>query len=342
MISLTAIMASITSCFSGKTIPSFPKNSNAVIEEVQQKAITPDWHLGRLDTVSNEELSIHFESIGDEKNPTIVLIMGYGTSGLAWSTDFIQPLLDASFHVVRFDNRDTGRSRWIEGKEPQKGVYYKLSDMAKDVCRILDKLEKEKAHIVGISMGGMIGQQMAIDHPERVHSLSCMASTGFYFDPDLVSISGKVIRANAKMMLKYGIKPKTFQKEVKKRTSTVAFLRNDKTIDEAMLSFVAQRLLFKKENDYVNHPKADKRHGKAIRKSGSRLDKLGELKMPVLLIHGTDDVLIGHQHSEKYAKLIPNKKEVYIDGMGHIPNPEQDKLSSAEILLFIREYFSKQ
>lgn len=335
MISMTALMSSLGSCFTGKNIPPFPENSNALIEEVKLQDSTPDWHLGRLDTVNNDELSIHFESIGDEKNPTVLFIMGYGTSGLAWSTGIIQPFLDADYHVIRFDNRDTGRSRWRDGMEPKNGDYYTLSDMAKDACRILDKLGKEKAHLVGISMGGMIAQELAINHPERVHSMTCIASTGHFFDRELVSVSGKVIQANAEMILKYGAKPKSFVKEVKKRTSTVAFLQSPQKIDEAFLTFVAQRLLFKKKNNYINHPKADKRHGKAIRKSGSRLDLLRQLEMPVLLIHGKQDLLIWHQHTEKYAKLIKNSKEVYFDNMGHIPTEGDDKRISSEILNFI-------
>ncbi len=337
MFSLAALYLSFTSCFTSKSTPSLPNNTNALIEAVAQSNNIPDWHIGRLDSVCNEELCIHFESIGDEKNPTILLIMGYGTSGLAWTSEFIQPLLDASFHVVRFDNRDTGKSRWQEGKAPKGRHFYDLSDMAKDACRVLDKLEKEKAHIVGISMGGMIGQHLSINHPERVLTLTSLASTGYYWDPKLVSVSAKVIQENAKLMWKYGVKPKSFAKEVKSRVGTVAFLRNDEKIDEEMITFSAQRNLFKKQNDYINHPKANKRHGKAIRKSGSRLDQLSRLEMPVLLIHGTKDVLIWAEHTKKYAQFIKHKKEVYIKGMGHIPTTEEEERMSAEIIQFIKE-----
>ncbi len=338
MISFTALTLSLNSCFSSKHIPALPSNANALIETTAQKATTPNWHLGKLDTVCNEELCIHYESIGNEKNPTILLIMGYGTSGLAWTTDLIQPLVEASYHVVRFDNRDTGRTRWQAGKAPKNRQFYDLSDMAKDACRILDKLRKDKAHIVGISMGGMIAQHLAINHPDRVHTLTSISSTGYYFDPKLVSVSGKVIMENAKLIAKYGINPKSFTKEVKKRASTVSFLRNDEIIDEEMVVFTAQRLLFKQQNNYLNNPKVDKRHSKAIRKSGSRYQQLNSLRMPVLLIHGTNDVLVWHQHTEKYAQFIINKKEVYIEDMGHIPTIEEEKRISTEIVQFIEEH----
>jgi len=338
MLNLTAISLSISSCFTNKTVPPLPSNTNALIKDAVQKTSIPDWHLGTLETVSTEELSLHYESIGDIKNPTILLIMGYGTSGLAWTTNAIKPLLDASYHIVRYDNRDVGRTRWKEGKEPKRSDFYDLSDMAEDACHILDKLGKEKAHIVGISMGGMIGQHLSIKYPERVHTLTCISSTGYYFDPALVSVSAKVIQENARLMLKYGIRPKSFIDDVKKRIGTIAFLRNDEEINEEMVTFTTQRLLFKKQNDYINHPKADKRHSKAIRKSGSRLEQLKDLQMPVMLIHGTKDALIWHQHTEKYAKFIPNKKEVYIDNMGHIPTVAQEKRVSAEIAQFIENH----
>lgn len=334
---MLSVCTILSSCFTSKNSPQFPKNINRIIEETAEKTSTPDWHIGQFDTVVTEELSIHFESIGDKKNPTILLIMGYGTPGLAWTTEFIQPLLDASFHVIRFDNRDTGRTRWLEGKDPEKKTYYQLTDMASDAKQILDHLGKEKAHVVGISMGGMIGQQFAIDHPERLLSLTCLASTGYYFDPKLVSVSGKVIRENIKLILKYGVNPKSFVKEVKKRMRTVSFLRNDKIIDEEMVIFSTQRILFKKQNDYINNPAVNKRHAKAIRLSGSRLAQLKEVENPVLLIHGTADVLIGKEHTEKYATYLPHKKEVYIENMGHIPTIENNIRIANEILIFLEE-----
>lgn len=337
MLNLTALLLSVSSCFTNKKVLPLPENADALIEEVAKKNTPPDWHLGKLDTVCTDELSISYESIGDERNPTVLLIMGYATPGLAWTTEAIQPLLDASYHVIRFDNRDTGKTRWKEGKEPKGRNSYDLSDMAKDACLILDKLGKDKVDIVGISMGGMIAQHLSLNHPERVRTLTCISSTGYYFDPQLVAISGKVITENAKLMLKYGIHPKSFAENAKKRIRTMAFLRNDKEINEEMVVFRTQRLLFKKQHDYVNHPKADRRHTKAIRKSGSRLDQLNRLRMPVLLIHGTKDVLIWHQHTEKYAKLIPNSKEIYIENMGHVPTFEESGRVSSTIVKFIQE-----
>ncbi len=337
MLSLSSIILSLSSCFTSQKLPPLPKNTDALIEEVFEKGTAPDFHLGRLDTVCNEELCIHFESIGDEKNPTILLVMGYGTTGLAWKPGLIQPLLDASFHVVRFDNRDTGKTRWIEGKDPKGLKSYLLADMAKDACRILDKLGKEKAHIVGVSMGGMIAQCLAINHPERVHTVTSISSSGYYYDPKLVSLSGKVLTENAKLIMKYGRNPQSYLKEIKKRIYSVVFLRNDDEIEEEFVSYTAQRYLFQMQNDYVNHKKVDLRHGKAIRKSGSRYEQLKNLKMPFLLIHGTKDALIWHQHTEKYAQYIPNNKEVYIDGMGHVSTVEEEGILAEKIIEFIAE-----
>ncbi|MEA2446151.1 MAG: hypothetical protein QOJ12_3443, partial [Thermoleophilales bacterium] len=134
------------------------------------------------------DISLCYETFGDPSDPTILLIMGLATQMIAWRDDFCRELADNGFQVVRFDNRDCGRSTHLKAKPPSIGqllrrdkraASYTLADMAADAAGLLDHLGVERAHIVGASMGGMIAQTLAIKHPEKVISLtSIMSNTG--------------------------------------------------------------------------------------------------------------------------------------------------------------------
>jgi pimeloyl-ACP methyl ester carboxylesterase len=138
-------------------------------------------------------IEIEYETFGSTSDPTLLLVMGFTAQMIAWSDDFCRALADLGLHVVRFDNRDCGLSSKLDGvmvdpgpvmaavfaNEPAPPVPYTLSDMARDAIGLLDHLAVDSAHIVGASMGGMIVQHMAIEHPSRVRSLtSIMSMTG--------------------------------------------------------------------------------------------------------------------------------------------------------------------
>ena len=133
-------------------------------------------------------VELEYDTFGDPSAPPLVLIMGLGTQMIAWPVPFCQAIADAGFHVVRFDNRDCGLSTIVDVPPPSfgdllagdtSGVPYLMSDLAADVAGLLDALDFPDAHVVGVSMGGMIAQQFAIDHPQRVRTLcSIMSTTG--------------------------------------------------------------------------------------------------------------------------------------------------------------------
>ena len=133
-------------------------------------------------------VELEYDTFGDPGAPPLVLIMGLGTQMTAWPVPFCQAIADAGYHVIRFDNRDSGLSTILDVPVPSfgallsgdlSGVPYLMPDLANDVAGLLDALGIESAHIVGLSMGGMIAQQFAIDHPHRVRSLcSIMSTTG--------------------------------------------------------------------------------------------------------------------------------------------------------------------
>ena len=146
-------------------------------------------HPEQLVTANN--IHINYDSFGDKSHPAIVLIMGLATQMIYWDEQFCKLLASQGFWVIRFDNRDNGKSTWLDSNPPPTslalltnavfkrpiGATYLLSDMMNDTVGLLDALHLESAHIVGASMGGMIAQEIAIHHPHRVKTLTSIMST---------------------------------------------------------------------------------------------------------------------------------------------------------------------
>src|SRR6218665_1113978 len=130
-------------------------------------------------------IEIYFETFGFKHNPAILLIMGLDAQSIMFTKDFIQPLVEAGYYVVRFDNRDIGLSTWLNDSWHRKRTYT-LEDMAQDSIELLDYLSIAQAHVIGVSMGGMIAQRMAISYAERVLCLVSIMSSGFILDPKAV------------------------------------------------------------------------------------------------------------------------------------------------------------
>jgi len=330
---LALIFFTLTSCKVTQTSKiSFPKNTKKVIEQVQQTPL-PSLYLGEEDMVKNDGVHIWFERIGNPNDPCILLIMGYSASAIAWSPDFIRQLVDQGFQVIRYDHRDVGYSTWAQDWNKKKA--YDLSTMASDGICILNQLGIQQAHIVGNSMGGMIGQTMAIQYPERVASLTSLATTGYLLDPDLPAVNSKVITKSVLNNIKYGVHPKKFKKQVKKRVETVLFFQNEKQATPTIIERVAKRIFFENKEGRKSNPKVGKHHRTAIKKSGSRLEHLKNVSTPVLVIHGAADRLIPLPHAEKYAAVLNDKKMVVIDEMGHIPKAKEWQQIGQEIIDFL-------
>src|SRR5437899_2445618 len=126
-----------------------------------------------MSTTRNGDVEIHFETFGDPTDQTLLLINGLGSQCINYSVEWCQLFCAEGYHVVRFDNRDVGLSSKLEGRD------YSLRDMANDAVAVLDALGVDKAHVMGCSMGGMIVQRLAIDHADRLLSMtSVMSRTG--------------------------------------------------------------------------------------------------------------------------------------------------------------------
>ena len=260
-----------------------------------------------------------YDDFGNANDPAILLIMGMATQMTAWPLSFCRGLADRGFYVVRYDNRDVGLSeKMLTARIPSTldmmlkaginrplKVSYKLDDMATDALELMNALNLNQAHVVGVSMGGMIGQVLAAKHSSRVCSLtSIMSSSGA---PNLPRASKKVTRALLKRYLglvKPGLKSTiAFQRLI----GSPGFPQSDDELNEKV------RAAFKRSF----YPPGFARHMAAIMASGSRVELLKAIKAPSLVIHGRDDVLVPLACGVDTARQIPNAALKIIDGMGH-------------------------
>jgi pimeloyl-ACP methyl ester carboxylesterase len=260
-------------------------------------------------------IEIAYETFGDPADPTALLIMGLGVQMLGWDWEFCELLAAQGFQVVRFDNRDVGRSTKIEGG-PRPDVMaaaagdlssasYTLDEMADDCAGLLDHLGVEAAHVVGASQGGMIAQAMAIRHPGRVLSLtSIMSTTGdrAVGQPHPEAIPALLTRppANREQFVE----------------SVVAAWRvigsPGFAVDEAALRGRAGATF-----DRGYYPEGTARQLVAILASGDRTEALRRLEVPTQVIHGTDDKLIDVSGGKATAAAIPDARLELIEGLGH-------------------------
>lgn len=292
-----------------------PSDIDKIIKEVQEEAL-PEMIKGATGTVKNGEVEIAYEFIecGQKDAETILLVMGHSGGMLRWPEHFIQPLLDANYNLVRYDNRGLGRSSWM--KNWSKGNAYNLENMATDAIAILDHLEISKVHVIGMSMGGMIGQRLAISYTDRVKTLTSIMSTGYWSDPQLVSLPFKFKMNFIRAFLLYNRGLHKAEVKIKFNVAIYQMLlgKGNYKFDPKSL---AQTIMYEIKHRRAFNPKVGDQHSLAIVKSGSRYEELKKLQVPTLVIHGTDDTLIKVHHAKKYAPMIPNAKLVLLDGMGH-------------------------
>ncbi len=264
-------------------------------------------------------IDLCYQSFGDPTKPAILLIMGLGTQMLGWDEVFCAQLADRGFRVIRFDNRDIGKSTWLDheqvpnvmalfakaaiGLHPK--VPYTLADMARDSVGLLDVLGIARAHVVGASMGGMIGQVLAIEYPDRLLTFtSIMSTTGSSKLPSPKPEAAAMLTAKPVANLAEFI---PFYKKMMK-TLRAGDFPEDEVLDEprARLSW---------ERGY--HPAGSARQLAAIIASGNRTKALAGIKAPTLVIHGRPDPLVPVEGGMATADAIPGAKLLIVERMGH-------------------------
>jgi len=269
-------------------------------------------------------IDICYEIFGHADAEPLLLIMGLGAQMIHWDDEFCRQLAARGFRVIRFDNRDIGKSSHLSGGKRLTALEllklrflkipvaasYRLIDMARDTIGLMDALGIRKAHLVGASMGGMIAQEVAITFPERVLSLtSIMSTTG---NP---RVPGPSREAAAVLMAP---PPATKDEYFARYAQTWKVLRNGSfPQDEALDRSRAERTYARGLN-----PAGVSRQLRAVLASGSRKERLRSGKAPTLVIHGTVDPLVHPEGGKATAASIPGAKLVMIDGMGHaLPIP---------------------
>jgi pimeloyl-ACP methyl ester carboxylesterase len=270
---------------------------------------------------STREVELAYDVYGTSGRP-LVLIMGIGAQRVFWDDALCNAFVGAGFHVVRFDHRDIGESTRLDAKVPppvatlvrgmakmQIDTPYSLSDMAHDVIGLLDAVGFDRAHFVGMSLGGMIAQHIGIEHANRARSLTTVMTTpgGRRYMP----------QPHAFRAL-FSPPPKTAQEageHVFKLFSTIGSTAWPH--DEERLKAIGELSYSRGMN-----PRGFLRHFAAALKSGDRRESLKDVKVPTLVVHGTRDPMFPLSAGRRIAALIPNATWLPITGMGHdLPAP---------------------
>jgi pimeloyl-ACP methyl ester carboxylesterase len=260
-------------------------------------------------------IELCYQEMGAPDGEPMLLVMGLATQMLAWDEDFCGLLVERGFRVIRFDNRDIGRSTKIESAGVPRRVDmmvgrrasapYLLRDMAADTTGLMDHLGIESAHVVGASMGGMIGQTLAAEHPEAVRSLtSIMSTTGsrWHGQPALA-------------VYRYLLTPPPRDREGYIQRSAEIFGLVGSTGFDRDEQYIRERAALAYDRGY--DVRAGGRQLGAIIASGDRTEMLRRIAAPSLVIHGTVDKMIRPSGGKATAKAIPGARLMMIEGMGH-------------------------
>jgi pimeloyl-ACP methyl ester carboxylesterase len=269
-------------------------------------------------TARNGNVTIAFETFGSPEGTPLLLIAGTGVQMLIWPDEFCAALAGRGFYVARFDNRDVGLSThltgtaapgWAKVKFRPSSAPYRLDDMAGDALAVIDALGWQSAHVAGTSLGGMVAQSLAISHPGRVRTLTSIMSTPSSRIATMPKMA--VMRALAEA----AGTPVTSQEDAADEAVALNQVMGSPAypIDEELIRDIARR-------SYQRAPgceEDDVRQRAAVIASGSRRKKLRSLRIPALVIHGTDDPVIRPKGGRATARAIPGARLVTYPGMGH-------------------------
>jgi pimeloyl-ACP methyl ester carboxylesterase len=265
-------------------------------------------------------VKLEYETAGSPADPPLLLVPGFGAQLIAWPRAFCERLAAGGRFVISFDNRDCGLSSKLDGQgadlasviaaasagdfeQARALAAYTLSEMSDDGLELLSALGIERAHVLGSSMGGMIAQTMAIEHPERLLSLtSMMSTTGEPEFGQSTPEAGQALLTPA---------PADRARYIDAAESSLIW-RSKKYPD-----LVAARRLAGESYDRCYYPEGATRQLVAMIASGSRARRLQDLRIPTLVIHGLDDTLIGPSGGQRTAALIPDARLLLLEDMGH-------------------------
>lgn len=261
--------------------------------------------------VTFKQVSLCTESFGNPENPTILLIMGAASSMIWWETPFCELLANNGFFVIRYDNRDTGKSTCYPPGKPE----YSFEDLADDAIQVLNSYNIEKAVIMGMSMGGMLTQMIALRHPERLSGIILLSSMYFAEDAENLPYSSEEVNDFFA----------TFGQEKPKNDAELigSVIRQWQITSKSSRpkDFDHIRALVKLDINRANNFASRINHSCA-QVTGDELARIAEIQTPALIIHGTEDVVIPCIHGEMLAKTIPDSVLYKMEGAGHELHPQ--------------------
>lgn len=266
-------------------------------------------------------IDLAYETVGSPADPPLLLVPGYGTQLIAWPRGFSELLAAGGRFVIEYDNRDSGLSSKLDRVEVDMGALvaaaeagdaarvaalapYTLSDLAADAAALLDAFGIDRAHLLGASMGGMIAQQLAIERPERLLSLTSMMSTTG--EPEVGAPTQEALAALLTPS------PPERAPYIQASSAKMMIWASRRYGDRARLEALAGE-----SYDRCFYPEGVSRQLAAILATGSRADGLRALTVPTLVIHGHDDTLIAPDGGERTAELIPGARLMLVEDMGH-------------------------
>ncbi len=289
-----------------------------------------------MPTLSTSEVDLEYDVIPaqGETRGSVLLIHGLGCQLIQWPPPLIQCLSESGYQVVRFDNRDVGLSQWRKPRRPhryrgldmlrwrlgaQLPAVYSLVDMAGDALALLDHLKIEQAHVIGVSMGGMISQELALRHPGRVSSLSLIMTTS----------GRRAAGLPRRSVMRALFKPPAG----KDRDALVAHLVTQWQLLQGYAYPTAPELLHPLVEACVDrglNGAGFMRQSQAIMNAPNREPRLRGLNIPTLILHGTDDPLVNVSGGKALAQAIPGSRLELIEGWGHdFPGPAMKKICAA-------------
>jgi len=298
--------------------------------------------------IKANQIDIEYEDSGADgsqgQRPVVLLIMGLGMQLVAWPPDFVQALVDAGYRVIRHDNRDIGLSQHFDhlgvpnvlwaslqlklGLTPR--APYSLQQMADDALGLLDALGVPRAHVLGLSMGGMIAQRMALTAPQRVVSLiSVMSSSG----------ARKLPQARPEVLRAILSRPQGTGREALLRHYVHLFRVIGSPAWPMGEAAMRERILV--SLDRSNHPAGLLRQMMAVVADTQRADALSRISAPTLVLHGKADPLLPFACGEDTARRIPGAHLVGIEGMGHDLPPGVVEHLLTHLLPFLRQHDSQ-
>jgi pimeloyl-ACP methyl ester carboxylesterase len=247
----------------------------------------------------NEDVELYYETFGRPDDPTLLLVNGLGSQCINFPEAWCERFVAEGYQVIRFDNRDVGLSSKLDGVE------YSVGDMALDALAVLDAAGVEQAHVMGLSMGGMIVQRLAIDHPDRLLTMtSVMSRTGE---------EGHGQSSPEALAILMGPPATTRQEAIDNHVAAIAvygstpeWLDEDETRARAAAAY-----------DRCFCPAGIARQMAAVLRDGSRTEALRDVRVPTLVLHGSRDALIDPSGGRRTAEVIPGARYVEIEGMGH-------------------------